>query len=242
MSSRHAAPRRRFRHLAPRILLLLSGMFLASVGIALTTVAGLGTTPISTVPYTGAAITGLTFGTCVVILNFAYVAGQIAILRRRYSPLNLLQIPIGFVFGAFIDLSMLFARPIAPEGWWTGALFSIVGNVILALGTVMQIRSRTLVQPGEGFVIAAAALARKSFGTMKIVNDLSLTGLAALMGIVFLGEIHAIREGTLASAVLIGLFAKWIDHGLTRLFPKEAPPMQEEPREVPLEESGSPKE
>ena len=77
---------------------------------------------------------------------------------------------------------------------------------------------------------------------MKIVNDLSLTGLAALMGIVFLGEIHAIREGTLASAVLIGLFAKWIDHGLTRLFPKEAPPMQEEPREVPLEESGSPKE
>lgn len=89
-------------------------------------------------------------------------------------------------------------------------------------------------QPGEGFVIAAAALARKSFGTMKIANDLALTGLAALMGLVFLGEIHAIREGTLASAVLIGLFARSIDQGLNRLFPKEKPPM-EEPREVPLE-------
>ena len=88
-------------------------------------------------------------------------------------------------------------------------------------------------QPGEGFVIAAAALARKSFGTMKIVNDLALTGIAATMGLVFLGEIHAIREGTLASAILIGLFAKLIDHGLNRLFPKEAAP-QEEPREVPL--------
>lgn len=233
MTLSHAASRRRFTHLLLRILLLLAGMFLASLGIALTTLAGLGTTPISTVPYTGAAITGLTFGTCVVILNFAYVAGQIALLRRRYSPMNLLQIPIGFLFGAFIDLSMFLLSSLTPNGWWTGALMSVIGNVILALGTVMQIRSKTLVQPGEGFVIAAAALARKSFGTMKIVNDLALTGIAATMGLVFLGEIHAIREGTLASAILIGLFAKLIDHGLNRLFPKEAAP-QEEPREVPL--------
>ena len=231
MTLSHSSSRRRFTHLLLRILLLLAGMFLASLGIALTTLAGLGTTPISTVPYTGAAITGLTFGTCVVILNFAYVAGQIALLRKRYSPLNLLQIPIGFLFGAFIDLSMLLLSSLTPTGWWTGALMSVVGNVILALGTVMQIRSKTLVQPGEGFVIAAAALARKSFGTMKIANALAL---AALMGLVFLGEIHAIREGTLASAVLIGLFARAIDQGLNRLFPKEKPPM-EEPREVPLE-------
>ena len=128
---------------------------------------------------------------------------------------------------------MFLLSSLTPNGWWTGALMSVIGNVILALGTVMQIRSKTLVQPGEGFVIAAAALARKSFGTMKIVNDLALTGIAAMMGLVFLGEIHAIREGTLASAILIGLFAKLIDHGLNRLFPKEAAP-QEEPREVPL--------
>ncbi len=233
MPFKQSAVRRRFSHLLLRSVLLLAGMFLASLGIALTTLAGLGTTPISTVPYTGAAITGLTFGTCVVILNFAYVAGQIALLRRRYSPMNLLQIPIGFLFGAFIDLSMFLLSSLTPNGWWTGALMSVIGNVILALGTVMQIRSKTLVQPGEGFVIAAAALARKSFGTMKIVNDLALTGIAATMGLVFLGEIHAIREGTLASAILIGLFAKLIDHGLNRLFPKEAAP-QEEPREVPL--------
>lgn len=233
MPLKQSAVRRRFSHLLLRSVLLLAGMFLASLGIALTTLASLGTTPISTVPYTGAAITGLTFGTCVVILNFAYVAGPIALLRRRYSPMNLLQIPIGFLFGAFIDLSMFLLSSLTPNGWWTGALMSVIGNVILALGTVMQIRSKTLVQPGEGFVIAAAALARKSFGTMKIVNDLALTGIAAMMGLVFLGEIHAIREGTLASAILIGLFAKLIDHGLNRLFPKEAAP-QEEPREVPL--------
>ena len=99
--------RQRFKHIIGRTVLLIFGMFLAAFGIACTTRAGLGTTPISTVPYTASAITGLSFGTCTVILNFFFVAGQIVVLRSRYSPFNLLQIPIGFIFGAFIDLSML---------------------------------------------------------------------------------------------------------------------------------------
>ena len=95
--------RQRFKHIIGRTVLLIFGMFLAAFGIACTTRAGLGTTPISTVPYTASAITGLSFGTCTVILNFFFVAGQIVVLRSRYSTFNLLQIPIGFIFGAFID-------------------------------------------------------------------------------------------------------------------------------------------
>ena len=98
--------RQRFKHIIGHTVLLIFGMFLAAFGIACTTTAGLGTTPISTVPYTASATTGLSFGTCTVILNFFFVAGQIVVLRSRYSPFNLLQIPIGFIFGAFIDLSM----------------------------------------------------------------------------------------------------------------------------------------
>lgn len=67
--------RQRFKHIIGRTVLLIFGMFLAAFGIACTTRAGLGTTPISTVPYTASAITGLSFGTCTVILNFFFVAG-----------------------------------------------------------------------------------------------------------------------------------------------------------------------
>ena len=69
--------RQRFKHIIGRTVLLIFGMFLAAFGIACTTTAGLGTTPISTVPYTASAITGLSFGTCTVILNFFSLLGRL---------------------------------------------------------------------------------------------------------------------------------------------------------------------
>mgnify|MGYP006912451826 CR=1 FL=1 len=74
------------------------------------------------------------------------------VLRSRYSPFNLLQIPIGFIFGAFIDLSMHLVGNVQMPNWFLAAVLSLFGNLILALGTVIQIRSKTIVQPGEGFV------------------------------------------------------------------------------------------
>ena len=209
--------RQRFKHIIGRTVLLIFGMFLAAFGIACTTRAGLGTTPISTVPYTASAITGLSFGTCTVILNFFFVAGQIVVLRSRYSTFNLLQIPIGFIFGAFIDLSMHLISNVQMPNWF---------------GTVIQIRSKTIVQPGEGFVIAIAALVKSSFGSMKIANDISLTAVAALMALLEMGHLIGIREGTLASALMIGLFAKWIDQLINRRAVKVQPA---EPHEVPLD-------
>ena len=132
---------RRFAHLSLRLLLLLIGMFTAALGVALTTVADLGTTPISTVPYAFTVLTGYSFGTTTFFVNLFLVAGQVLLLRRRFSLWNLLQIPTVLIFGICIDLAMAIVSPHAPAGWWTGLLMSISGNFVLALGIVMQIRS-----------------------------------------------------------------------------------------------------
>ena len=187
---------RRFAHLSLRLLLLLIGMFTAALGVALTTVADLGTTPISTVPYVFTVLTGYSFGTTTFFVNIFLVAGQVLLLRRRFSLWNLLQIPTVLIFGICIDLAMAIVSPHAPAGWWTGLLMSISGNFVLALGIVMQIRSKTIVQPGEGFVLAAAAVTRKSFGSIKIVNDVTLSLIAAGIGLVCAGELIGVREGT----------------------------------------------
>ena len=203
--------------LSLRLLLLLIGMFTAALGVALTTVADLGTTPISTVPYVFTVLTGYSFGTTTFFVNIFLVAGQVLLLRRRFSLWNLLQIPTVLIFGICIDLAMAIVSPHAPAGWWTGLLMSISGNFVLALGIVMQIRSKTIVQPGEGFVLAAAAVTRKSFGSVKIVNDVTLSLIAAGIGFVCAGELIGVREGTVLSAVLVGLFAKLIVKFVDRL-------------------------
>lgn len=187
--------------------MLLFGTACASFGIALTTTSGLGTTPISSVPWTLTAITGLSFGTTTFLINLLFYLIEAVLLGKAMPKWNILQIPAVLVFGAFIDLSMALVKPFAPMSWFTGLCMSLIGNVWLAAGIFLQVRSKTLVQPGEGAVLAISVVTRKAFGSIKVFFDCFFV----------LNEIVGIREGTLISAVLVGSLVK----GISKLFPEK---------------------
>ena len=89
-------------------------------------------------------------------------------------------------------------------------LWGLLGNLFLAFGIYWQAASKTIVQPGEGMVLAFSVVLRKSFGTIKIWNDVTLVVLAVLLGFVFLGHVAGVREGTVVSAFLVGILIKGI--------------------------------
>ena len=207
--------------LALRILLLTAGMFVMALGIADVTLAGLGTTPISTVPLVTAEILGITFGEATFFVNCFFVLGQILLLRRDYQFINLLQIPLVFVFGFFIDLGMEIFSSIEPSQLWQSWAMSLSGNLLLAVGVFASIKSRTLVQPGEGIVMAVSIVTRKSFASLKIANDVSLVAIAAAAGWFVLGRFVGIGLGTLVSAVMVGLMIKGINALYRLIVPKK---------------------
>ena len=180
-------------NLTLRVLRLFVGMFLAAFGISTITTAGLGTTPISTLPFVLAVLSGYSFGQTTFLVNVVFVIGQFMLLGRKLPWWNIFQLAAVFVFSAFIDLSMFLIAALKPEAWGGQLLMSLAGNLFLALGIVLQISSKTLVQPGEGIVLAIAAIL--GFGCSR-----SFIGL---------------REGTLISALLVGFLVKkiqGIDH------------------------------
>ena len=65
-------------------------LFFNALGIALITQAHLGTTPITTLPYTLAAIFGLTLGTTTFACNLIFLLLQRILLRRRLGIAELL--------------------------------------------------------------------------------------------------------------------------------------------------------
>ena len=135
-----------------RWALLALGMFVAASGISLITQTHLGTTPISSLPYTITGLTGLTFGTTTFIVNVVFFVIEWLLLKKRgvFHAFMCFQVPVVFVFSAFIDFTMTPAAAVMPSGYIPRFIVSFLGNAILALGIVMQIHSRTIVQPGEG--------------------------------------------------------------------------------------------
>lgn len=194
-----------------RIPLLIFGMFCTTIGIAIVTNAALGTTPISTLPLTMSSIWPISFGMATFIVNLFFLLGQVILLGKRFPAKNILQLPVVILFSFFIDLSMHLVGTFSLPNYFLAFIVSICGNFCIAAGIVMQVRSKTMVQPGEGIVLAVAVTLRKSFGSMKMANDISLVILAALLGWAMLGHTVYIREGTLVSAFLVGFFVKLIE-------------------------------
>lgn len=89
-----------------RYTCLSVSLFVNALGIALITHANLGTTPITTLPYTLAAIFGLTLGTTTFACNLIFLLLQRILLRRRLGIAELLQIPAVLIFSVFIDIWM----------------------------------------------------------------------------------------------------------------------------------------
>ena len=95
----------------------------------------------------------------------------------------------------------------------------IFQNVVLQL---KENTDRTVgVIDGEGIVIAIAYRARKIFGNIKVLFDLSLVALAAGLSFAVLHNVVGLREGTVSAAVLTGFcvrfFSRWTRH-LTPFF------------------------
>ena len=190
--------------------IFLLGLSVMSLGISIVTVAGLGTTPISALPLVSSYISGLTFGQTTLIINLAMILGQLILLRKNVKWLVLL-LPMTYFFSVLIDFSMSWVQTIELATYWHQIAFSMLGNAVLALGVSLEIYSKAAVLPGEGLVVAMALFSGKPFPKVKVFNDVMLVVLAVLLSYFFFKELHGIREGTIISAICVGIFVKgWL--------------------------------
>lgn len=87
-----------------RLSVYFAGLFVMTIGIALSVKSNLGVSPVSSIPYTMTRVWGIEMGNATIIFHCALVLIQFLILRKSFSPLILLQIPVGIIFGKFTTL------------------------------------------------------------------------------------------------------------------------------------------
>lgn len=202
------AVEKRLTHLFPRLVLLCGGLMIMALGVAFSIKAGLGTSPISSVPYATAEISGLSVGTTTIIMNFLFVAIQIAILRKNYDPFQLLQLPAAVLFGMAIDLAAGLLQPVTYSCYAQQWLLCSLGILLVALGISLEVAARLITTAGEGIVLAVCQVVPIRFGNMKVIFDVTLVALSILLALLFLGRLSGVREGTIAAALLVGQVTK----------------------------------
>ncbi|MDO5677271.1 MAG: DUF6198 family protein [Propionibacteriaceae bacterium] len=191
-----------------RYLTFFIGIFIMSVGIAMTVHSHIGTTPISAIPLVMSYATPFTLGQYTVAINVLLLLAQIAVLRRQFEPIQLLQVPAAFLFGAFCDLSVWLLDGFQPTFWPTQLAYSTLGSLVLGVGVWLQVTPRVLTLAGDGISVAVAKVTGREFGAVKITLDSVLVAIALLLSFLLLGRLEGVREGTFISAFLVGFVVR----------------------------------
>lgn len=199
------------KELFKRYILFIVSLFVSAMGVALTKHGELGVSPISSVSNVmSMKFTSFSLGTWLIIWNCALIAGQIIILRKKFQPIQLLQIPLSFLFGWFTDLCMIMIRGIPADSYAVRIMLVFSGIAVLAFGISLAVIADVIMNSGEAFVKAVSDISGKQFGNVKIVFDILCVVLSAVLSMLFFNlKIAGIREGTILSALITGFIVKF---------------------------------
>ncbi|MCD8376413.1 MAG: DUF6198 family protein [Oscillospiraceae bacterium] len=201
-----------------RFAFMLAGVFVTAFGLAACVKAELGISPITTLAYTvHNVIPAISLGTFTFMQHILFFLLTVLLLRRDFKPYQLLMLPCSFLFGRFIDLSEYLLSPLPVPNYFVQAVVLLASCVIVGLGFSMIISSGVALDANTAFLNALSLRTGKPYSKLKVLTDLIIVALAALVGLIFLRTVVGIREGTVVAAVAIGPIVGFFNRYLCKM-------------------------
>lgn len=214
-------------NLVLRMAVLVVGLGFIAFGVALSRATGMGTSPISCVPAVlSYAVPGITIGTFTFVFNLVFVAAQVAMLRRDYKPIQLLQLPLTLVFAVLIDLFVPLAERVPLPTYPTCVAAMLVSVCFTAFGVFLEVKATFIPLPGEGISTTVSKVTGIAFPRCKLGFDVGNVVLGAAISLLAMGGLFGVREGTLIAALAVGPLVRVVNRALPqfdRWVPTQAP-------------------
>lgn len=209
-----------------RIFVYLIGCIFIAIGINVSKMAGLGISPVSSIPRALELVWGFSLGTMVILVYVLLVLLQIVVLRRDFKPINLLGVPVAIVFGWMVDFfglnpdtvgHLLYNFP-RPQNYGMQLIYLIASILLIAVGVTIYLMPNLIPMPAEGLAAAIAQKTGRKFGDCKTMVDVGLITVALIIQLIFLGGLSSftgdnvvVREGTILSAICVGQVVKLLN-------------------------------
>lgn len=188
------------------------GLFLITLGVGLSIKSNLGSTPVSSIPYTFEVIWGIEIGLATVIFHVILVIIEIILLRRAFKPKHFLQVFVGILFGYFTTFSVYLTSFIPdPSNIFISLILMVISIVLVALGLFFYVPTNIVPLSVEGVTQAIAIVSNKPFPRVKVYFDVTVVVSSFILCYIFLGVIGgSVGIGTILSAIFVGITLKYI--------------------------------
>lgn len=187
-----------------QLMMYCTGLLLLAFGVTFSIKSNLGVSPVNSIPYVLSILTGVEQGLLTSIIFCCYIILQIFILRKKFKPIQFLQIIFSMIFGYFVMFSNGLWSFLPPETYMNRILLLTVSIIVIALGLLLYLTANIVPQPAEGLILAISDKTNIPFPKVKVLFDSTVVTIAALLSFGIAGELLGIREGTVIAALAIG--------------------------------------
>ena len=219
-----------------RIGFYLLGCLVLALGIIMNTKAGLGVSPIISVPYSISQIWNLNLGNITMAVYILFILVQMLLhwrLDRRKKargeqvvcPLprvlltDVLQLLVSVVFTRLLNLFSAFLPDLATDCagsfWGTVAgriVFLLAAIVLTGCGAALSLDMRLVPNPADGMVQTLADLFGKSVGLTKNTFDLVNVAFTITLSLAVTGHLVGIGLGTILCVIGVGRVIAGFNH------------------------------
>lgn len=206
---------RRSSNIVVRCIIYFFGLLIMTLGVAVSVKSDLGVSPVSSIPYTMTCVWGIEMGKATIVFHAALVLVQVILLRRKFQLKNLLQIPVGVLFGYMTTFSnhlMTFLPD--PGNIYIRLGMVVISTVLAAIGLFFYVPADIIPLAGEGVMLAISKVADKAFSTVKIAFDITMVLISLITCLILIHSLGSVGIGTVIAAVMVGMVLKLI----TKLF------------------------
>lgn len=200
------------KELAKRIFNYLFGLFLITLGVGFSIKSNLGSTPVSSIPYTLNIIWGIEIGQATILFHAFLVAVELLLLRSDFKPKHFLQVFVGVLFGYFTSFSVYLTGMIPdPANIFISLGLIVLSTFLVALGLFFYVPTNIVPLSVEGVTQAIAIVSNRPFPRIKVYFDVTIVVSSFVLCYIFLHIIGgSVGIGTIISAIFVGITLKYI--------------------------------
>ena len=208
------------------------GLFIMTIGVALSVKSNLGVSPVSSIPYTITCVWGIEMGKATILFHIVLVLIQLLILRKNFKPIQFMQIPVGVVFGYFTTFCNYMVSFLPTPGNLGIRIFMVLlSTVFVAVGIFFYLPADLIPLAGEGCMQAVSSVTHIEFSKVKICFDCTMVVISATTCLLLLHSLGSVGTGTIIAAILVGTlvgvvnraFGSWRDKLLGKTEKTAAP-------------------
>ena len=204
------------------LLEMVLSIFVTSFGVVLSVKAGLGASPIVSLPNVLSYVADVSLGVTLFFVYLLFIIIQWALLRDRSKiMMTLSQLPFTMLFSVFVDFIEVLLDPWTVAGFAEQWVLVVASTAIIGFGVVLEVDANISMLADDGLVLAVSRVTKVRLDKVMVIFDVCFVASAFAVSWLALHGFHGVGLGTIFAGITLGLFVRLFTKVVKRYIRKD---------------------